>query len=66
MMKLKKDTIVAFLALVPFFEPTYVSTLPLSGIIYDIYKILLFIILLFCFILFKKRIKASLLLVLLS
>lgn len=63
---LKKSTLIAFLALVPFFEPTYVSTLPLSGTLYDFYKLLVFMLSLFYFIVLNKKIKRSVLIVLLS
>ncbi|WP_455679165.1 hypothetical protein, partial [Streptococcus sp.] len=62
----KKSTVIAFLSLVPFFEPTYVSTLPLSGTLYDFYKLLVFMLSLFYFIVLNKKIKRSVLIVLLS
>ena len=54
MIKIQKNVLIAFLALIIFFEPTYISILPHEGILYNILKL---ITALFIFIYFIKRKK---------
>ena len=51
MIKIQKNVLIAFLALIIFFEPTYISILPHEGILYNILKL---ITALFIFIYFIK------------